>query len=83
MVWSGFAKTNNFVSLISQKYIFIFVTLLLLVYFDSSFVDLSERFHLPENKAFLSGIFLIFVSLFIFINVLLNIYNKKCIFKEL
>src|SRR5918995_226845 len=79
MVWSGFAKTNHFVSLISQKYIFIFVTLLLLVYFDSSFVDLSERFNLPENKAFLIGTFLIFVSLFIFINVLL-IFTIKNVF---
>ena len=82
MVWSGFAKTNHFVSLISQKYIFIFVTLLLLVYFDSSFIDLSERFNLPENKALLIGIFLIFVSLFIFINVLLiftinNVFLKN------
>ena len=50
MIWSGFAKTNHFISLLSQKYIFIFVTLLLLVYFDSSFVDLSERFNLPEKK---------------------------------
>ena len=65
MVWSGFAKTNHFISLISQKYIFIFVTLLLLVYFDSfKFVDLHERFNLPANKAFLIGIFLIFVSSF-------------------
>jgi hypothetical protein len=46
MVWSGFAKTNHFVSLISQKYIFIFMTLLLLVYFDSSFIELSETFHI-------------------------------------
>ena len=79
MVWAGFAKTNHFLSLISQKYIFIFVTLLLLVYFDSSFVDLSERFNLPANKAFLSGIFLIFASLFIFINVLI-IFTIKNVF---
>ena len=79
MVWSGFAKTNHFISLISQKYIFIFVTLLLLVYFDSSFVDLSERFNLPANQAFLIGIFLIFVSLFIFINMLL-IFTIKNVF---
>src|SRR5918993_5306233 len=79
MVWSGFAKTNHFVSLISQKYIFIFMTLLLLVYFDSSFIELSETFHIPENKAFLIGIFLIFVSLFIFINVVL-IFTIKNVF---
>ena len=82
MVWSGFAKTNHIVSLISQKYIFIFVTLLFLVYFDSSFVDLSERFHLPANKSFLSGIFLIFVSLFIFINVLLVFTIKNVFLKN-
>jgi hypothetical protein len=79
MVWSGFAKTNHIVSLISQKYIFIFVTLLLLVYFDSSFVDLSERFNLPEKKDYLTGIFLIFVILFIFINMLL-IFTIKNVF---
>jgi len=72
-------KISNFVNLLSQKYIFIFITLLLLVYFDSSFVDLSERFNLPENKAFLIGIFLIFVSLFIFINIVL-IFTIKNVF---
>lgn len=72
-------KIRNFVNLLSQKYIFIFITLLLLVYFDSSFVDLSERFNIPENKAFLIGIFLIFVSLFIFINMLL-IFTIKNVF---
>ena len=79
MIRLTLAKTRNFVNLLSQKYIFIFITLLLLVYFDSSFVDLSERFNIPENKAFLIGIFLIFVSLFIFINVLL-IFTIKNVF---
>ena len=72
-------KTSNFVNFLSQKYIFIFITLLLLAYFDSSFIELSETFHLPENKDFLIGIFLIFVSLFIFINMLL-IFTIKNVF---
>ena len=65
------SKTSNFVNFLSQKYVFIFLALLLLLYFDSSFVDLSERFNLPEKKDYLTGIFLIFVILFIFINMLL------------
>ena len=73
------SKTSNFVNFLSQKYIFIFITLLLLTYFDSSFIELSETFHIPENKAFLIGIFLIFVSLFIFINVVL-IFTIKNVF---
>ncbi len=71
MIWTAFAKTSHFINLISQKHFFIFITLLLLVYFDSSFIDLSERFNIPESKTFLIGIFLIFVTLFIFINTLL------------
>jgi hypothetical protein len=73
------SKTSNFVNFLSQKYILIFLALLLLLYFDSSFVDLSERFNLPEKKDYLIGIFLIFVSLFIFINILL-IFTIKNIF---
>src|SRR5215204_5431297 len=79
LVWSVISKISNFVNFLSQKYIFIFITLLLLVYFDSSFIELSETFHIPENKAFLIGIFLIFVSLFIFINVVL-IFTIKNVF---
>ena len=79
MVWSVLSKTSNFVNFLSQKYIFIFITLLLLTYFDSSFIELSETFHFPENKTFLIGIFLIFVSLFIFINVVL-IFTIKNVF---
>jgi hypothetical protein len=79
LVWSVLSKTSNFINILSQKYIFIFMTLLLLVYFDSSFIELSETFHIPENKAFLIGIFLIFVSLFIFINVVL-IFTIKNVF---
>jgi hypothetical protein len=60
LVWSVLSKTNNFVNFLSQKYIFIFITLLLLTYFDSSFIELSETFHLPENKAFLIGILFIY-----------------------
>jgi hypothetical protein len=73
------SKTSNFVNFLSQKYIFIFLALLLLLYFDSSFVDLSERFNLPEKKDYLTGIFLIFVILFIFINMLL-IFTIKNVF---
>jgi hypothetical protein len=76
---STVAKTNNFLNLLSQKYIFIFITLLLLLYFDSSFVDLSERLDIPEKKDPLLGIFLIFVILFIIINMLL-IFTIKNIF---
>ena len=79
MVWSVLSKTSNFINFLSQKYIFIFITLLLLTYFDSSFIELSETFHFPENKTFLIGIFLIFVSLFIFINVVL-IFTIKSVF---
>src|SRR5215212_7902726 len=79
LVGSLVSKTSNFVNFLSQKYIFIFITLLLLVYFDSSFIELSETFHIPENKAFLIGIFLIFVSLFIFINMVL-IFTIKNVF---
>ena len=79
MIWTASAKTNHFINLISQKYIFIFITLLLLVYFDSSFIDLSERFNIPESKTFLIGIFLFFVTLFIFSNVLL-IFTIKNVF---
>ena len=70
MVWVPLIKINNFFNSVSQTYIFIFITLLLLVYFDSSFVDLSERFNIPENKDYLVGIFLIFIFVFIFINIL-------------
>ena len=79
LVWSVLSKTSNFVNFLSQKYIFIFITLLLLAYFDSSFIELSETFHIPENKPFLIGIFLIFVSLFIFINMVL-IFTIKNVF---
>jgi hypothetical protein len=82
LVWSVVSKINNFVNFLSQKYIFIFITLLLLVYFDSSFIELSETFHIPENKAFLIGIFLIFVSLFIFINAVLIFTIKNVILKD-
>jgi hypothetical protein len=57
LVWSVLSKANNYVNFLSQKYIFIFITLLLLVYFDSSFIELSETFHIPENKAFLLEFF--------------------------
>ena len=73
------SKTSNFVNFLSQKYIFIFLALLLLLYFDSSFVDLSERFNLPEKKDYLIGIFLIFLTIFIFINMLL-IFTIKNVF---
>ena len=73
------SKTSNFVNFLSQKYILIFLALLLLLYFDSSFVDPSERFNLPEKKDYLIGIFLIFVTLFIFINMLL-IFTIKNVF---
>ena len=79
LVWSVLSKTSNYVNFLSQKYIFIFIALLLLLYFDSSFVDLSERFNLPEKKNYLIGIFLIFVTLFIFINMLL-IFTIKNVF---
>jgi hypothetical protein len=72
------AKANNFLNLLSQKYIFIFITLLLLLYFDSSFVDLSERLDIPKKDP-LIAIFLIFVILFIIINMLL-IFTIKNIF---
>jgi hypothetical protein len=73
------AKISNFVNLLSQKYIFIFITLLLLVYFDSSFIDLSERFDIPAKKDYLVSIFLIFLVVFIFINILL-IFTIKNVF---
>ena len=73
------SKTSNFVNLLSQKYIFIFLALLVLLYFDSSFVDLTERFNIPEKTDYLIGIFLIFVILFIFINILL-IFTIKNVF---
>jgi hypothetical protein len=82
MIWTAFAKTNHFISLVSQKYIFIFISLLLLVYFDSSFIDLSERFHIPSNKDFLIGIFLAFVSLFIFLNIVLIFTIKNAFLKN-
>ena len=72
-------RLNYFVNLLSQKYIFIFLTLLLLLYFDSSFVDLTERFDIPEKTDYLIAIFLIFVALFIFINILL-IFTIKNVF---
>lgn len=81
MVWSPFAKLSNIVNLLSQKYIFIFITLALLVYFDSSFVNLSEAFHLPANKSYLIDVFLIFVTIFIVINFLL-IFTIKNIFSK-
>ena len=64
LVWSMLGKTSNFVNLLSQKYIFIFITLLLLVYFDSSFVDLSERFNLPEIESLSCWSFLNFCNTF-------------------
>jgi len=72
-------KASNFLNLLSQKYIFIFIILSLLLYFDSSFVDLIERFHLPTDKNYLIGIFIVFVTLFIFVNTLL-IFTIKNVF---
>ena len=76
------AKIRNFVNLISQNYIFIFITLLLLVYFDSSFIDLSERFDIPAKEDYLVGIFLIFIVFFIFINILLVFTIKNAFLKN-
>lgn len=75
-------KVTHFVNLLSQKYLFIFITLSLLLYFDSSFVDLGERFAFPISKEYLTGIFVTFVTFFIFINILIiftikNIFLKK------
>ena len=57
LVWSVLGKTSNFVNFLSQKYIFIFITLLLLVYFDSSFIELSETFQFLKIKPFLLEFF--------------------------
>lgn len=73
-------KAADLFNRISQYiFIFIFITLSLLLYFDSSYVDLEERFNFSANKDYNIGIFIIFVSLFIFINLLL-IFTIKTIF---
>ena len=82
MIWAAFDKTHHFIRLAAQKYIFIFITLLLLLYFDSSFIDLSERFYIPSNEDFLIGIFVVFASLFIFINIVLIFIIKNVFLKN-